>query len=306
MVAGASGTHSICVCITHQNVKLMYMGSNLKSLSGGEIPDYKTCLAALRCSPATTECFLGNCSECPGSEKLREAVLNIMDANLIDTVEFRQWMTTDRANLETKVLPIDDFIDCFILGLEKLQVHDFIAKMQSSFAAKKKETLQPGEYLVVADFSENYSAVIQDEIQSYHTQTTIHPFVCYYKGDDGSITNTCFIVISECTDHNTAAVHLFQRKLITFLTAQSGKLPSKVMYLSDGCAAQYLKNFNNLCHHIDDFGVLVEWHFFATSHGKTAGDGAAGTLKRLATKSSLQRPYTEQIITPRQLYNFAC
>ena len=112
MVAGASGTHSICVCITHQNVKLMYMGSNLKSLSGGEIPDYKTCLAALRCSPATTECYLGNCSECPGSEKLREAVLNIMDANLIDTVEFRQWTTTDRANLETKVLPIDDFVDC--------------------------------------------------------------------------------------------------------------------------------------------------------------------------------------------------
>ena len=47
-----------------------------------------------------------------------------------------------------KVLPIDDFVDCFIVGLEKLQVHDFIAKLQSSFAAKKKETLQPGEYLV--------------------------------------------------------------------------------------------------------------------------------------------------------------
>ena len=80
------------------------------------------------------------------------------------------------------------------------------------------------------------------------------------------------------------------------------------MYLSDGCAAQYknCKNFNNLCHHIDDFGVLAEWHFFATSHGRTAGDGAAGTLKQLATKSSLQRPYTEQIITPRQLHDFAC
>ena len=67
-----------------------------------------------------------------------------MDANLIDTAEFRQWTTTDRANLETKVLPYD-FVDCFIVSLEMIQVHDFIAKMQSSFAAKNKETLQPGE-----------------------------------------------------------------------------------------------------------------------------------------------------------------
>ena len=148
MVAGGNGTHFVCVCVTHQNVKLMYMGSNLKTLSGEEIPDYKTCLAAMRCSPATTECFLGNCNESPGSVKLRETILNIMDANLIDTVEFRQWTTTDHANLEMKVLPIDDFVDSFIVGLEKLQVHDFIAKLQSSFAAKKKETLQPGEYLV--------------------------------------------------------------------------------------------------------------------------------------------------------------
>ena len=83
-------------------------------------------------------------------------------------------------------------------------MHDFIAKMQSRFASKTKESLQPGEYLVIADFSENYSAVIQDEIQSYHwnsTQTTIHPFVCYYKDDDESVANICFVIISECTEH---------------------------------------------------------------------------------------------------------
>ena len=28
------------------------------------------------------------------------------------------------------------------------------------------------------------------------------------------------------------------------------------------------KNFINLCHHEDDFGVPAEWHFSATSHGK--------------------------------------
>lgn len=160
---------------------------------------------------------------------------------------------------------------------------------------------------MIADFSENYSAVILDEIQSYHwcsTQTTT-PSICYHKGDDEHVGQTCFVVVSECTDHDTAAVHLFQQKLVDFLTAKWKKRPQKIMYFSDGCAAQYknCKNFINLCHHVDDFNVEAEWHFFATSHAKTAGDGAAGTLKWSATRSSLQRPCAEQIITPRQLYD---
>eukprot|EP00731_Ephydatia_muelleri_P035898 Em0176g3a len=48
-----------------------------------------------------------------------------------------------------------------------------------------------------------------------------------------------------------------------------------------------------------------EWHFFATSHGKSAGDGAGGTLKQLATKASLQHAYKDHILTAHQLYQFA-
>ena len=69
------------------------------------------------------------------------------------------------------------------------------------------------------------------------------------------------------------------------------------------CPVLTLQKLNNLCPYIDDFRVLA---ICATSHGKTAGDRAAGTLKQLATKSNLQWPYTEQIISLRALYNFAC
>ena len=79
------------------------------------------------------------------------------------------------------------------------------------------------------------------------------------------------------------------------------------MCVSDGCAAQYKnrKNFINLCYHMEDFGVPAEWHFFATLHRKSAADGAAGTLKRLATKASLQHANENQILNSRQLYEFA-
>ena len=43
----------------------------------------------------------------------------------------------------------------------------------------------------------------------------------------------------------------------------------------------------------------------ATSHGKTAADGVAGTLKRLATKASLQHPDGNQILNAKQLLEFA-
>lgn len=84
--------------------------------------------------------------------------------------------------------------------------------------------------------------------------------------------------------------------------------PTKIIYFSDGCAAQYKKrkNFINLCNHETDFGMPAEWHFFATSHGKGPCDGVGGTVKRLAARCSLQRSYDNQILTPRQLYEFGC
>ena len=56
---------------------------------------------------------------------------------------------------------------------------------------------------------------------------------------------------------------------------------------------------------MEDFNVEAEWHFFATAHGKGPCDGIGGTVKRLATKGSLQRPFTDQIQTPIQLYEWA-
>jgi len=83
--------------------------------------------------------------------------------------------------------------------------------------------------------------------------------------------------------------------------------PKKIIYFSDGVASQYKnrKNFLNLCYHEKDFGIRAEWHFSATSHGKGACDGVGGTVKRLATKASLQKPFDEQIMTPLQLFEWA-
>ena len=66
-----------------------------------------------------------------------------------------------------------------------------------------------------------------------------------------------------------------------------------------------VKKFINLCNHEADFGIQAEWHFSATSHGKGASDRVGGTVKRLAARASLQRPYKQQIMTPLQLFEWA-
>ena len=123
-----------------------------------------------------------------------------MEENAIDTVQYSQWVNTDRAILETQLVPVEDFLNQFIEVLKKLRLHDFIAKNQARFVSEKKKLLSAGEFLVIGDFSENYSFVVQDEVQSFHwnnLQATVHPFLCYYKDVSGNLTNISFTIISE-------------------------------------------------------------------------------------------------------------
>jgi hypothetical protein len=55
----------------------------------------------------------------------------------------------------------------------------------------------------------------------------------------------------------------------------------------------------------NDFGIAAEWHFFATSHGKSPCDAVEITTKQQAARTSLQCPYNKQILTSRDLYEFA-
>ena len=54
VLAGASGTHSVCVCTFHQNVKLMMIGGKLSDLTasdGTSLKTYQHCIAQAICNP---------------------------------------------------------------------------------------------------------------------------------------------------------------------------------------------------------------------------------------------------------------
>ena len=248
VLAGASGTHSVCVCTVHQNVKLMWIGAKLNQLTLEDIPlkSYKHGLAQMTCNPPLLACHMGDCANCPQRSTFNEQLKVLMDSEMIDEVQYKQWVSTDRSTLETIVKKTDDFVDDLCDKLANLLRHDFIAKQQSNYQTDVKDNLQIGEFLVLLDFAENYAFVLQDAAQGFHwnnAQATIHPFVCYYRSDD-TLKHISYVVISDCMKHDTVSVHLFQRNLVRFLKDRFDATPSKMIYFSDGAASQY-KNRKN-------------------------------------------------------------
>ena len=313
VLASASGTHTVCVCVSHQNFKLMFEGCKLKELTKHEehsLPSYKHCLAFVTCNPALPACFFGACPYCPSVAKLNDYLFELFSRNGIDEVSFKCWLTTGRAVLETITKSTDDFLEAFSSSLKQLIPHSFITQQQSQFLKTTKEELKVNEYLVVCDFAENYSFIIQDEVQGFHwnnSQATIHPFVAYYRDvTSNKIQHVSYVEISDCLHHDTVCVYCFQHNFIKFLKCHF-PTPKHIYYFSDGCAAQYKnrKNFINVSYHQEDFDVTAEWHFFTTSHGKGPCDGVAGTVKRLATLASLKRPFDNHILTARELFQWS-
>ena len=140
VLAGASGTHTVCVCTLHQNTKLMFIGSKLATLSDGAFLHYRHCLTAIQCNPPSIKCYLSKCKQCSGVAILNQKLLDIMEEKMVDNIEYKQWTSTDRSTMETITQPVEEFIETFVKALKKLQYHDFIAKMQANYVSEAKES----------------------------------------------------------------------------------------------------------------------------------------------------------------------
>ena len=143
------------------------------------------------------------------------------------------------------------------------------------------------------DFAENYSYIVQDEVQSFHwnnSQCSLHPAVIYYRDCDKELCSKSFCIVSEDLLHDVAFVLEVQGYVIGWIKEHLKHIKT-ITYFSDGCAQQYknYKNFINLSYHETDFNISAKWAFFATSHGKSPYDGIGGTVKRLVKRACLQK-----------------
>ena len=75
VIAGSSGTHSLCVCTTHQNTILLVDALNLEVT-------YKDLVNKVVCDSSNRECMMHCCTNCPRTNtlhKFMEEELNDID-----------------------------------------------------------------------------------------------------------------------------------------------------------------------------------------------------------------------------------
>ena len=127
-----------------------------------EDEEYSHCLARIICNPLQSDCYFRICISCPGVSNFKDHLHKLMDSNLIEAVQYKQWISTDRSTLETITKSADEFVETFCKHLKTLLTHSSVAKQQSAFQMEIRTSLKPGEFQVIADFSENYLFILQD------------------------------------------------------------------------------------------------------------------------------------------------
>lgn len=200
-----------------------------------------------------------------------------------------------------------EYLDHLSSAFSKLIPHEYATRQQFKYLRNLKKTMSDESCIVLMDFSENYSYIIQNSAQSFYwtkNSCTLHPVVIYYKvGNELEHQSLCFF--SDDREHDVNIVHMFLGKIVEYLKEKWPSIKT-VHFFSDGCSAQYknCENFLHLCQFEQKYGIIATWTFFTTSHGKSPCDGIGGKIKREAANESLRRPYENQITNLDALIEF--
>ena len=122
--------------------------------------------------------------------------------------------------------------------------HHFLKVQQAAYLKEAKAILDNETCIILMDFLENYSFLVQDAIQSFfwqNQQATLHPFAVYHNDDNGKLKCDCYCVISDHLLHDQTAVHCFISLVIPTIRTRNPRI-NRIKYFSDGRASQY-KNF---------------------------------------------------------------
>lgn len=147
----------------------------------------------------------------------------------------------DRTQIISNTCTYGEFLELACKKLNELLPHHYTSIKQSEYIKSHKKNLENKIVLVFMDFSENYSYVIQSEVQSRYwsrESCTLHPMVIYFKNEEGELINQNFCFLTDDLKHDLGAVITFQEKIVNYIKTYLPQI-KKIEYVSDGCPAQY-------------------------------------------------------------------
>ena len=138
--------------------------------------------------------------------------------------------------------------------------------------------------ITIADFSENYRCVKQDEIQSaYYSyqQATLFPLIAYYTclGCNDAVVQESVVFISPDLVHDAMAVAQYLKKMTEHVQGHV-KFVHEVQF-TDGCYSQFQSKLP--FQHLSETKTHnFERSYFGSRHGKGPCDALGGIIKKQA------------------------
>ena len=223
---GPNGHHVTCVCVLHENFRVLRQVTGSTAKTGDFINQYLG-------RDATSDCHLGFCSDCPKYDDMQKFV----EENVSSDVQYQLWQSTDRATLEQISESSWEYWERLKAFFPKIASHHFIHAKQKVFLKDLKQRLETEENSVICtvDFGMNYSFIGQNEPQSAHfsrPQCTVHPFVVEGMSQ-GKMFQKSYVVLSDDLNHNSSSFHVFRSKVIASIKRDFPGC-NKIYYVSDG------------------------------------------------------------------------
>lgn len=291
-----SGTpHTVCVCVTHAN--FIYAVDTLSRYCVDK-QTHSSLMESICCDVKSEKCMTNRCTECQYN------VMNLVqpDQNLSQEITLKKWEKTDGVlNVSGKKITLGELVKEVNNMIPSFKTHSFVKGQQLEFFDTKKDNLAAGEAIVQVDFAENYSLIMQDEIQSahwQHAQTTLFT-CCIWLANN--LTKS-YVVVSNDLTHSKESAWLFLKAIIA--DVQRNTFLEKITMFSDNCAAQFKSKYTlcNMLYLAEDF-KNVEWATFAAGHGKGSVDGIGGMVKRAVWL--LVKSRSKLVTTPKEFYECA-
>ena len=261
-------SRNLCLCPRHQNMALKLKAMKSLGLPVVENPDE----------------FIRRHTD--------DEVDDLLSSLQPDVIQFEEWARVESdGRKKTKLINVSlakqEFIARLKTSIQEFRQHVFRIKKQFEALSDCKKNLPKGECVVLMDFSENYTCVPLEEVQSgYWNQegVTIHPLVVYFRDEDDNLSHQSYVAVSDEKGHNSSTVIAILNQVIPRLKKLVPQL-SKIHYWTDGPTSQYRNKtiFSLIGDHVEVYdGIHAQWNFFEAGHGKGPCDGIGGTVKRMA------------------------
>ena len=259
------------------------------------------------------KCVERACQNC-GVSKL-EAKLLTLNCGGNENISWQVWKyveeeyrakTGEGKNIKKKKLvnqekSFTNFCTEFADEAQSFSAHLFNAKWQFEQYKSVSSSPPPGAAVIVMDFAENFTTLVQNEIQSAHwarNQITLFPVCMFYICDQckfncKEVVEDTIIFLSQDLKHDHNFVYECTIHIVEYLKQKIPQLDSLIQF-TDGCSAQFKsKNpFMDISFSEFDFNIITARHFFGTRHGKGPCDAAGGVVKSLTRRAIIGQGMT--------------